>query len=248
VGRYGAVLETDILHEHQRRENAAIGGVGRHLRDLILGGQDGLVNVLGLVLGLTAASADSRIIIVGGMAALLAESIAMAGVMYTSANAERDYYYSEVARERREMVEMPDAERAEVRKIFWDRGVRGDLLDSIVTHFTSDQELWLKIMMRDELNLPEPSGGSFWRAVMVGLSCAVGSAVPLVPYFFLAPSAAAVTAIVFCAAVLFGVGWYKAVTLVGTWWKSGLQMLAIGLLSAFAGYLIGLVLRAPPEL
>lgn len=70
------------------RESAGRTGLAFHLRDLILGGQDGLVNVLGLVLGLTAAGSETRTIVVGGLAALLAESIAMAGVMYTSASAE----------------------------------------------------------------------------------------------------------------------------------------------------------------
>src|SRR5207244_380032 len=73
---------TEPHHEREER------GLAFHLRDLILGGQDGLVNVLGLVLGLTAAGSDAKTIAIGGLAALLAESGAMAGVIYTSAAAE----------------------------------------------------------------------------------------------------------------------------------------------------------------
>src|SRR5438067_11963315 len=77
-------------------------GIARSLRDIILGGQDGLVNVLGLVLGVAAATAQLRIIVVAGLAATFSESIAMGGVAYTSALAERDYYLAQLAKERRE--------------------------------------------------------------------------------------------------------------------------------------------------
>jgi VIT1/CCC1 family predicted Fe2+/Mn2+ transporter len=235
------LVPTDQHHHH---ETNAQSGLAFHLRDLILGGQDGLVNVLGLVLGLTAAGAETRTVVIGGLAALLAESIAMAGVIYTSAGAERSYYYAELERERREIREMPDAERAEVYEIFHQRGLRGELLDQVVAHITADPKLWVDEMMRDELNLAEPAGGSLMRAVLVGVSCAVGSAIPIVPYLILPEAAAPAVASILCAIILFGVGAYKAVTLVGSWWKSGLQMLIIGMASALAGYLIGIALGA----
>ena len=81
-------------HEHEGVDR----GIGRQLRDIILGGQDGLVNVLGLVLGVAAATAHSQVIIVAGLAATFAESIAMAGVAYTSALADRDYYRAQLER------------------------------------------------------------------------------------------------------------------------------------------------------
>ncbi len=222
-------------------------GLAVHLRDMILGGQDGVVNVLGLVLGLTAAGSDTHVVIVGGLAALLAESVAMGGVQYTSATAERDYYLAELERERREVRDMPDEERAEVRQIFRDRGLRGELLEQVVTHITADPERWVQVMMKDELDLTEPAHqGLVMRAILVGVSCAVGSAIPILPYLVLTPTAAAAAAVVLSGVVLFVVGAYKAVSLIGNWWKSGLQMLAIGLASAFAGYVIGVALHAAP--
>src|SRR6266699_4497561 len=87
------------------------------LSDFILGAQDGLVNVLGVILGVAIASQDLRIIIAGGLAATFAESISMGAVAYTSTLARRDHYNSERERELREMKEIPDAERDEVREI-----------------------------------------------------------------------------------------------------------------------------------
>lgn len=239
-------LET-VSEEHAQAENAGRAGLAVHLRDLILGGQDGLVNVLGLVLGLTAAGSDTRVVIVGGLAALMAESVAMGGVQYTSAGAERDYYFSELEREKREVREMPEEERAEVREIFRSRGLHGELLEQVVERITADPDLWVRVMMKDELSLSEPAkSGILTRAVLVGVSCAVGSLIPILPFLTLPRSAAPIAAVLLCAVVLFAVGAYKAVTLVGTWWKSGAQILAIGLVSAFAGYLIGLALHVSP--
>jgi len=82
--------------------------VGSWLRDIILGGQDGLVNVLGIVLGATAAGADPRILVAAALAATFAESLSMGAVAYTSRLAERDHYLSELQRELREIRECPE--------------------------------------------------------------------------------------------------------------------------------------------
>ena len=84
------------------------------LSDFILGSQDGLVNVLGVLLGVAVASQNPRIIIAAGLAATFAESISMAAVAYTSTLARRDHYVGEREREIREMRDLPDAERAEI--------------------------------------------------------------------------------------------------------------------------------------
>src|SRR5256885_16616026 len=82
------------------------GGIGRSLRDIILGGQDGLVNVLGVVLGVAAATAQLRIIMAAALAATFSEAIAMAGVAYTPSPAEGGYYLAQPAKERREGEEV----------------------------------------------------------------------------------------------------------------------------------------------
>jgi VIT1/CCC1 family predicted Fe2+/Mn2+ transporter len=223
-------------------------GIGRRLRDIILGGQDGLVNVLGLVLGVAAATQSVRVIFVAGLAATFSESIAMGGVAYTSALADRDYYLSERAREMREIEEVPEIEKEEVRQIFREKGLHGELLERVVQEITSDKETWVQVMMSDELHLsPVATRGLGRRALITGVSTLIGSLIPLIPFIFvplhvLSVGSATLLAVPLCAAVLFGVGAYKAVTLVGDWRLSGLQMLIIGMVSAFAGYLIGRVL------
>src|ERR1700724_1289943 len=129
------------------------GGIGRSLRDIILGGQDGLVNVLGLVLGVAAATAQLRIILAAALAATFSESIAMAGVVYTSTLAERDYYLAMLAKEQREVEAVPDVEIEEVREIFRDKGRHGEVLERVVKEITSDKKVGVDVMMRDDVQL-----------------------------------------------------------------------------------------------
>jgi len=121
------------------------------LSDFILGSQDGLVNVLGVILGVAIASYrypnPIAIILAGGLAAAFAESISMGAVAYTSTVARRDHYAAEVERERQEMQDLPDMERNEVREIFerWD--FQGEELEEMVDKITSKPKAWLELMM-----------------------------------------------------------------------------------------------------
>jgi len=210
------------------------------LSDVILGGQDGLVNVLGVILGVAAASQDTRIILAGGLAATFAESISMAAVAYTSTLAARDFYFSERAREKREIKEVPEIEEEEIREIYRKKGFKGKLLEDIVKVIISDEEVWLDTMMRDELDLsPVEEKRPLAAAVIVGISATIGSFVPLWPFFFLSVQNGIYTSLIVSAIALFLVGVVKAKLTIGNWGKSGLQMAVIGMVSALAGYGIG---------
>jgi VIT1/CCC1 family predicted Fe2+/Mn2+ transporter len=217
------------------------------LSDIILGGQDGLVNVLGVVLGVAAASSDPRIVIAGGLAATFAESISMGAVAYTSTLADRDFYLSEIEREKREIREMPDLERQEIEDIFAGWGFEGELLTQAVEQVMKDERAWVDVMMHNELKLaPVDSGSALRSALVVGLAAIVGSLIPLAPFLLLPIGYSIPIAIGLAAVTLFGVGAYKARTTVGNPGRSGLQMAVIGTVSALAGYLVGAIFSAPP--
>ncbi|MDO8556599.1 MAG: VIT1/CCC1 transporter family protein [Nanoarchaeota archaeon] len=155
---------------------------GSLLKDIILGGQDGIVNVLGLTLGVAAATNDPRVVLIAGLAGGCAESISMAAVAFTSTQAERDF-------------------------------------------------------ARTHHKLAADTPGA--AALIVGGSSLVGSLLPLIPFLLWSPMLASVIAIIICGVVLFGTGFVKGLLTDGHSWRSGLEFLLIGLLSAFAGYIIG---------
>jgi len=216
------------------------------LSDIILGGQDGLVNVLGVILGVAAASNDVRLVLAAGLAATFAESISMGAVAYTSTLADRDFYLSEIEREKREIRDMPDVERKEIEDIFANWGFEGELLDQAVEQVMQDEQAWVDVMMHNELKLaPVEAGRALRSAVIVGLAAIAGSLVPLMPFFFLPIAPSIVLSIGMTAVTLFVVGVYKARATIGHPGRSGVQMAVIGTVSALAGYLVGALFSAP---
>lgn len=233
----------DALHYHTQRDphRQASG-----LADIILGGQDGLVNVLGVILGVAAATSDAQIVLVAGLAATFAESISMGAVAYTSTLAESAFYESERAREYRHIARVPEVERQEIYEIYQNKGFGDELLDHIVETITANEDTWVQVMMAEEHQLSPVSRSHALRAALVvGFSAVVGSLIPLAPFIFLAVRSSIIVAVVISALALFLVGAYKARVTVGHPGRSGLEMALIGTVSALAGYLVGVLLKVP---
>jgi predicted membrane protein (TIGR00267 family) len=227
-----------IIHQSLHSEDHT---ANFNLPEIILGGQDGLVNVLGVILGVAAATVSNQIVIVAGLAATFAESISMAAVAYTSRLAEADYYQSEYEREKWEIDHLPEGEKEEIKALYENYGFRGKVLDEIVEKITSDKKVWLKVMMEQELKLePVDRQNALPTAILVGVSALVGSFVPLLPFFFLSIKPAIGVSLLATAFTLFGVGYYKAKKTLGrNLIKQGIEMMVIGMVSALVGYLVG---------
>jgi predicted membrane protein (TIGR00267 family) len=210
------------------------------LRDVILGGQDGLVNMLGIALGVVAAGGSTHILVVTGLAAAITESISMGAVAYTSFGSDRDFYLAEKDREEKEIAALPDEEREEIRKIYAGKGFTGQLLDQVVSTIMSNRDTWVNSIMDEELHLQPVEKRSIMRsAIVVTAATMIGHLIPLAPFMVTVRTPAIIMAIVLSGITLFAVGVYSAKTLIGNWRKSGLQMVAIGLGAAALGFLIG---------
>lgn len=219
------------------------------LSNFILGSQDGLVNVLGILLGLTAATSDVRLIFVAAFAALGAESISMGAVAYTSTLARRKQYQKEVSREETEMREVPQKERNEVSEVFQKWGYLGEELERLTDLIVSKPKAWLEFMMSYELQLESVDESEPRRNFLVVLGATIfGSFIPLVPYFLVGNDVllGAIGSVTVSGIALFVIGYYEAKTTVGSIWRSGLQMAAIGLAAGLAGFLIGHFIGASP--
>ena len=218
------------------------------LSDFILGSQDGLVNVLGIILGVSAATSDIRIIFVASLAALGAESISMGAVAYTSTLARRKQYLKELGREKQEMKDVPQTERKEVRDIFAGWGYKGEELESMTNHIVSNPKAWLEFMMSFELKIAAVKKSQpLYSFATVLLSTVLGSLIPVIPFLFTHNVIQGMIAsVVISGLALFFIGYYEAKTTVGSIWKNGMQMLIIGLAAGLVGYLIGHFIGAVP--
>ncbi len=214
------------------------------LRDFILGGQDGLVNVLGLLLGVAAATNERRIVLIAGIAALMAESISMGAVAYTSSKAAKEYYLSKFASVQKSVVDLPVEERSHIKQIYYKKGFRGKLLRDIVNKIVVDRKLFTQTLMTEELRMfPQEYEHPFKIGMTVLWATVVGSLIPLIPFFFLTVKVGVISSLVVSLLALFVAGSLKAKLTIGSWKKSGLEMMLIGGLAALAGYGIGKLLE-----
>ena len=226
-------------HQEERQQ-----GISRsNIRDFILGFQDGVVNTLGLVLGVASAVKSSNLVLISGLVTTFAESISMAAVAYTSTKAAHEFYESQLEREKKEIEEIPHMEVQEIRDIYYKKGFRGKQLASIVKKITSNKKLWLETMMAEELKLfPDDYESPVKSSFIVGMAAVVGSLVPVVPFLILPVKAGMGFALLFSTLCLFAVGAIKAKITIGNWKKSGIEMAVVGILAALVGYLVGSLL------
>lgn len=224
-------------HEHKLAED---------LHDWILGGQDGIVSTLGTILAIAAITSNRFVVLAAGLAALLAEVISMSTVAYTSVKASRSYYESEREEQRRLIRENPYLQREVLIDAYERRGMGRTDAHRVVTELTKDEKVWLEMLMEEHLHLYTPENATPARSAMiVGTAAMVGSLIPLLPFFFLGGMTAAYAATTISVLALFGAGAVSAVLTVGNWKLRGLEMAAIGMAAALAGFGIGwLIMRA----
>lgn len=214
-------------------------GTGAMFKEFILGGQDGLVNVLGVILGIAAATLEPKLVIIAGLAAAFAESFSMAAVAYTSAKAEQDYYESQKQRELYEIRTRPEAEKKEIHDIYYQKGFRGKLLDEIIKTITKNEKTWLNFMMKEELDLSNQFIHPFKSAFTVGLAAIIGSIIPLVSFFLFPIQTAIIASLIISAIALFITGAIEGKINLGHWVKKGIQLTVIGMVAAGIGFLLG---------
>ncbi len=155
------------------------------IRDIIIGLSDGITVPFALTAGISGAVSGNAIIITAGIAEICAGSIAMGLGGFLSAKTEEEHYYSELARERKEIVELYDHEKQEVRDIFAAYGLSKDTQDIVADEIAKDEARWVEFMMRYELGLEQPDTMRARRSAMnIAFSYIIGGLIPLLGYVF----------------------------------------------------------------
>lgn len=211
---------------------------GDFVRDVVIGMSDGLTVPFALAAGLSGAVARSDLVVTAGLAEVAAGSIAMGLGGYLAARSEAEHYASERRREEREVVELPEREKEEVRAVFHDYGLAEAEIAPIVEDLSRRPEAWVDFMMRFELGLEEPDPGRAWKsALTIAGAYVVGGMIPLAPYMLVASAGQALgvsVAITLLALVAFG--FIKGRFTGSPPLRSALQTTLIGGLAAAAAY------------
>ena len=233
---------TASVGRSQRPHHASIGG--NALRASVLGANDGLVSNLSLVMGVAGAGLESRVILITGLAGLLAGACSMAMGEWISVQSSRELSQRELAVERAEIASFPQEEHEELVAIYEARGLSPTVARQMAEHVMADQDRALEVMAREELGIdPDDLGGSAWTAATSSFALFVAGAVVPVAWFAFLPTGTAVPLSLAASALgLFAIG--AAITHVTQRppWRSGLRQLAIGLAAALVTYGTGVLL------
>ena len=214
---------------------------GGFLRNTVYGFNDGLTANLGLVAGVIggAAAQTQHMVIVAGVAGLVADALSMASSGYLAAKSEQEVYANEIAMERDEIALMPEIERDELALMYEAKGMNGDAARALAAEIMGDPERMLREQVRNELEIGEPNMSPMREAWLTGAATAVGALLPVLPFFFMTGTPAAVTAFVIAMASHFVVGALRSVFTGRGLIRSGMDMFVVGLGVAVVGYYAG---------
>src|SRR5579871_6154661 len=212
------------------------------VRDIVIGMSDGLTVPFALAAGLSGALAANAnaIVVTAGLAEIAAGSIAMGLGGYLAARTDAEHYASELAREERETIELPEREEAEVAEVFREFGMPEETVASAVKAIRSDRRRWVDFMMRFELGLEKPDPRRARRsAATIAASYVVGGLVPLVPYLVLPTVyAGLIGSVIVTLVALLIFGYVKGRFTTPRPMRSAWQTVAVGSLAAAAAFVI----------
>jgi VIT1/CCC1 family predicted Fe2+/Mn2+ transporter len=215
------------------------------LRAAVFGANDGLVSNLSLVMGVAGASADNHIIVLAGIAGLLAGAFSMAAGEYISMQSQREVFERQIAVEREEMRVMPDVEQAELAQIYRNKGLPSADAERVAAHLMDDPQIALDTKVREELGLDPDELGSPWGAAGSSfVAFAIGAVIPLLPFLLTSGTPAFVAALGLSFAALFLVGAGVSVFTGRNLLFSGTRQVAIGAAAAAVTYAVGTLIGA----
>ncbi len=213
---------------------------GETVRDVVIGMSDGLTVPFALAAGLSGAVASSRIVVTAGLAEVAAGSIAMGLGGYLAARSDAEHYASELAREEREIIDVPDMEAREVSELLESYGVEASDAAKVVAALRRTPTKWRDFMMRFELGLEEPDPRRALRsALTIAVSYVVGGLIPLSPYFVMPTVGEALRiSVAFTLLALLVFGYVKGRFSGAPPVRSAFQTVLIGGLAAAAAFAI----------
>jgi vacuolar iron transporter family protein len=233
-----------LEHSHNReaiQQRLARDTHGNYLRDWIYGGIDGTITTFAIVAGVVGANLPGTVVLVLGLANLIADGFAMGAGNYSATKADLDDYRRLLAIERKHIALEPSGEREEIRQIFGLKGFSGAELERIVEVISSDEDLWAKTMAVEEYGVSPAVKSPVLAALNTSAAFVLCGLVPLVSYLMGYSLAWCVLA---TGLVFFGIGAAKSRWALAGWSKSGLETLLIGMSAAGLSFLIGYGLRA----
>ena len=221
------------------RERWRVARLGR-LREVVFGAQDGLLSTVALVTGVAVAVENQTTVLVAGLAAALPGMLSMATGAFLGSRAEQDVQRAEIAREAQELEDNPAEELAELVVLYQREGKTYQEARHLADEIAEDKELWLRTLVEKELGIsPDETSSPVKDALTMGIAFILAAIIPILPHFFLEGGAAISISIAAALTGLFILGVGKGRLVQRSPLLQGLEILAIGAVSAGIGFGLG---------
>ncbi len=221
------------------RERWRVARLGR-LREVVFGAQDGLLSTVALVTGVAVAVENQTTVLVAGLAAALPGMLSMATGAFLGSRAEQDVQRAEIAREAQELEDNPAEELAELVVLYQREGKTYQEARHLADEIAQDKELWLRTLVEKELGIsPDETSSPVKDALTMGIAFILAAIIPILPHFFLEGGPAISISIAAALTGLFILGVGKGRLVQRSPLLQGLEILAIGAVSAGIGFGLG---------
>jgi vacuolar iron transporter family protein len=221
-----------------------IKGKSGALRAAIFGVNDGLVSNLSLIMGFAGASVSNRVILLAGVAGLLAGAFSMAAGEYISMQNQRELFERLLHLEAHELATEPEEEHRELQEIYERKGFPPHIAREVTEVVMKDPEMALETHAREELGLdPEELGSPIGAAASSFVTFAAGAGVPLLPFVFGSGAGAALVAVSASGLALIAVGAGLSLLTGRGPWLSALRQLVVGAVAAGVTFAVGRALH-----
>ena len=228
----------DPTSSHETRANAV-------LRPIVFGANDGLVSNLALVMGVAGANAEPAVIVLAGIAGLLAGAFSMGVGEYISVQSQRELLDFQLAFQRHQLQGAPDQERRILRDIYVSRGLRPDEAGRFVDRLFEQPEQATRLLIFEEVGLDERSIGSPLQAGIGSFfAFTLGAIIPLVPYLVASGATAFAASLGASLAALLGLGFGISRLTHRSPLYAAVRQLVLGAVAAAVTYAVGTFLGA----
>ena len=212
---------------------------GQFLRDIVFGANDGVVTAIGFLVGFASSVSNQGVVVVAGALTIVAGAASMALGNFLAVKSQREFYDAMEKVERWEMENKHETEIEEIREIYTNYGFDKQTVETLTKKVTADKELWLKVMMRDELGLTREEQPAL-AGVLIGIFYLLAGLPPLLPFVFFKPlTRALVMSLIVAVLVMALIGSFRWFLNKGSLGGKVVETILIGLIAATIGFLAG---------
>ena len=198
---------------------------------------------IGFLVGFASSVTEQSVVIIAGSLTIVAGSASMALGNYLAVKSQREHYDAMEKVEKWEIENKPEAEVDEIREIYKNYGFDQNSVETLTKKVTSDKDLWLKVMMRDELGLTREEAPTI-AGILIGFFYLLAGLPPLLPFIFIKPLTRALVASIFVSILVMGfIGALRWWLNKGSFGAKVSETIAIGLIAAGIGFAAGEVLN-----